>query len=162
MRAWLGYGADVLAVADGIVAATRHDMKESATIAAHPKHSAEDATGNYIAIDLGGGRYAFYEHLQPGSLRVRRGERVRRGQVIGALGFTGQSTGPHLHFHVADANSPLGAEGIPYVFEQFEWLGTYEKIEALGRQRWTPLGGTTAARRAAERPASNVVIRFPD
>lgn len=161
VSSWLGHGEAVLAVADGIVAATRDDMEESATIAGSPKPRVEDATGNYIALELGGGRYAFYEHLQPGSLRVRRGERVRRGQVIAALGFTGQATGPHLHFHVADANSPLGAEGAPYVFEQFELLGAYDQLEALGKAPWSPLDGAAARQRAAERPAPNAVVQFP-
>src|SRR3546814_7386768 len=69
-------------------------------------------SGNACALDLGDGRHAFYEHLKPGSIRVVPGQRVRRGEVIAELGFTGDSTGPHLHFHVADAPSPLGAEGL--------------------------------------------------
>jgi len=117
-----GYGVEVLAVADAVVAATRDDMPESSSVAAHPKHALGDATGNYVALDLGDGRFAFYEHLKPGSLRVKPGQRVKRGDIIGALGFTGDSTGPHLHFHVADAKSPLGAEGVPFVFERFEVL----------------------------------------
>lgn len=69
MSNWHGHGADVLAVADGLVAAARDDVPESATLSDHPRHSLEDATGNYIALDLGDGRYAFYEHLEPGSIR---------------------------------------------------------------------------------------------
>lgn len=52
-------------------------------------------------LDLGDNRHAFYGHLLPGSLRVKPGDRVRRGQVIGRLGNSGNSTGPHLHFHNA-------------------------------------------------------------
>jgi murein DD-endopeptidase MepM/ murein hydrolase activator NlpD len=52
---------------------------------------------NYVALDLDGQHYAFYEHLQPGSVKVKPGDRVRSGQVIIA-GCTGESTGPHLHF----------------------------------------------------------------
>jgi murein DD-endopeptidase MepM/ murein hydrolase activator NlpD len=141
------------------VAATRDDMPESKSVAAHPEHAMADATGNYIALDLGGGRFAFYEHLKPGSLQVKAGQRVKRGQVIGALGFTGDSTGPHLHFHVADANSPLGAEGVPFVFERFEVLGSYPDIGALGSKPWIPASGRTS-RRDREMPASNVVVQF--
>ena len=155
-----GYGAEVLAVADAVVAATRDDMAESATVAAHPKHAIGNATGNYVALDLGDGRYAFYEHLKPGSLKVKPGQRVKRGEVISALGFTGDSTGPHLHFHVADANSPLGAEGVPFVFERFEVLGSYPDIGALGSKPWTSPAPDQASHRNDEMPASNTVIRF--
>jgi len=157
VRSWFGYGADVIAVADGVIAATRDDFRESATVSAHAAPSAEEASGNYVALDLGGGRYAFYEHLKPGSVRVRPGDRIRRGQVLAALGFTGQSTGPHLHFHVAAANSPLGAEGVPYVFERFDLLGRYLEIDDLGRAPWKPLA---AALRRAERPAPGAVVQF--
>ena len=155
-----GYGAEVLAVADAVVAATRDDVPESTSVAAHPKHAIADATGNYIALDLGDGRLAFYEHLKPGSLRVQPGQRVKRGEVIGALGFTGDSTGPHLHFHVADANSPLGAEGMPFVFQQFEVLGSYPDIGALGSKPWNPRPLDQGSRHDNEMPASNVVVQF--
>ena len=67
--------------------------------------------------------YAFYAHLQPGSLKVKLGDKVRRGQVVGLVGNSGNSTEPHLHFHVSDANSPLGCEGLPYALDAFEVQG---------------------------------------
>ena len=155
-----GYGAEVLAVADAVVAATRDDVPESSSVAAHPKHAIGDATGNYVTLDLGDGRYAFYEHLKPGSLKVEPGQRVKRGEVIAALGFTGDSTGPHLHFHVADANSPLGAEGVPFVFERFEVLGAYPDIGDLDSKPWVPRVPGQTPRRSNEMPSSNTVIRF--
>lgn len=155
-----GYGAEVLAVADATVAATRDDVAESDSISTHPKHALGDATGNYVALDLGGGRYAFYEHLKPGSLRVKPGQRVRRGEAIAALGFTGDSTGPHLHFHVADANSPLGAEGVPFVLDRFEVLGAYPDISTLGTARWTPRNTGSPLLRKDEMPGPNVVVGF--
>jgi murein DD-endopeptidase len=156
---WLGEGAEVLAVTDGVVAAVRDDVAESERISTHPRLPQEDATGNYIALEVGDGRFVFYEHLQPGTLRVRPGQRVRRGDVIATVGFTGHSTGPHLHLHVADANSPLGAEGVPFVLERFELLGGYDDSARLGTAPWIPLSAGPAMR-SGERPAPNVVIRF--
>jgi murein DD-endopeptidase MepM/ murein hydrolase activator NlpD len=157
---WLGYGADVLAVADGTVVAARDDVAESASISGHPDHPLEDATGNYVAIDIGNGRIAFFEHLKPGSVRVQSGDRVRQGQVIGALGFTGHSTGPHLHFHLADRNSPLGAEGLPFVLDEFELLGGYPDFDRFGKESWTPRSRGMKLRRRDERPPPNSVVRF--
>jgi murein DD-endopeptidase MepM/ murein hydrolase activator NlpD len=116
----------------------------------------ETVGGNHVILDLGGGRYAFYAHLRPGTLRVRTGDLVRRGQVLGLVGNSGNSTEPHLHFHLADANSPLGSEGIPYVHESFEILGRCKG----------PLTGCTRSQtpeqRRREMPAGNMIIRFPE
>ena len=159
VAAALGYGEDVLAVADAVVAATRDDVDEVPRVSARRKHAPEDASGNYVALDLEGGRYVFYEHLKPGSVRVKPGQRVRRGEVVAALGFTGDSTGPHLHLHVADAPSPLGAEGLPFVLDRFDVLGRYDDIADLGKRPWTP-ASPAPSRRERERPASNVVVEF--
>jgi murein DD-endopeptidase len=154
-----GYGAEVLAVADGIVVAVRNDFSEPARTAESLRVSIGDATGNYVALDIGGGRYAFYEHLRPG-VPVRLGERVRRGQVIGQLGFTGQASGPHLHFHLADANSPLNAEGMPYAMTGFEPIGRYDSIAAFGRGGpWNSLPPFSGRARPSM-PSPNMVVRF--
>jgi hypothetical protein len=159
---WYGYGADVLAVADATVAASADIATEPATVAPDRKVALQDAAGNFIALDLGDDRYAFYEHLQPGSVRVKPGDRVRRGQVIARLGFTGQSTGPHLHFHVADAVTPLDAEGLPYVVERFRLLGGYSSAEAFGTGEWKAVADDSEAMRHDEFPAPMTVVEFPD
>jgi murein DD-endopeptidase MepM/ murein hydrolase activator NlpD len=112
-----GYGADVLAVANARVVAVRDGIAESGSVSANPSHALDEKAGNYVALDLGDGRFAIYEHLKPGSIRVARGDRVRRGHVIASLGFTGDSTEPHLHFHVADSPEPLSGEGLPFELE---------------------------------------------
>ena len=155
---WNGFGSDVLAVADGVVAAAVDDVADQTP----PPVPLEIASGNYVAIDLGGGRFAFYEHLKRGSVAVKAGQRVTRGQVIARLGGSGStSIGPHLHFHVADANSTLGAEGLPFVFRRFDHLGAFASIDALVKgEKWSPAaeGGPP---RTLEHPSANSVVRFP-
>lgn len=155
---WYGYGADVVAVSDGTVLSVRNNFPESTTLSAHHQPGPEDATGNYISLQIGSDQIAFYEHLKPGSIRVQPGQQVRKGDVIASLGFTGQSTGPHLHFHVADRNSPLQAEGIPFVFERFKVLGRFKDLEKFGREMWSPAKTKDAVQR--ERPAPNAVVVF--
>ena len=156
----LGYGAEAIAVADATVVAVRNDYPEQARVSANPKHAISDASGNHVVLDLGGGRYAFYEHLRPGSVRVAAGERVRRGQVLGELGFTGDSTGPHLHFHVADGPSPVAAEGRPFAFDRFRVLGRYDDLSRLGKAPWTPRAKDRPAVRERELPEGNSVVEL--
>ncbi|WP_170137767.1 M23 family metallopeptidase [Chitinophaga dinghuensis] len=160
VKNWYGYGAEVLAVSDGTISATRDDFQESSTLSNHPECPAEKATGNYISLDLGNNCIAFYEHLKPGSIKVVAGQQVKKGDVIAAVGFTGQTTGPHLHFHIADQHSALGAEGIPFVFERFTVLGAYVDFSKFGKDPWTPVKAASPFIINAERPASNSVIKF--
>lgn len=152
-----GFGAEVLAVADAVVAAAVDGIADHM-----PQPVAADmASGNYVSLDLGGDRFAFYEHLQQGSVVVKAGQRVRRGDVLARLGASGStSIGAHLHFHVADANAPLEAEGMPFVFRNFTALGEFPSIAALiGGEPWRP---SQLARPAENsRPAPNAVIAFP-
>jgi murein DD-endopeptidase MepM/ murein hydrolase activator NlpD len=154
---YFGYGADVLAVSDGVVVATRDDFSEPATLAAAPGVEIGDATGAYVTLDIGGGRFAFYEHLQPG-VAVKVSQKVRRGERLGKLGFTGQASSPHLHFHVANASAPLAAEGMPYHFTSYRLLGQYGSIMEFGEKPWQPLPAARVISKSL--PAANVVVTF--
>jgi len=79
----------------------------------------EQADGNHVVLDLGDGRYALYAHFKPGSVRVKAGDRVSRGQVLGEVGTSGNSSEPHLHFHVMDGPSALASNGLPYRLRSF-------------------------------------------
>jgi hypothetical protein len=157
---WFGFGEDVLAVADGRVAAARDGRPDVLTRTRPVTPADDDVAGNYVLLALAGGGVACYEHLQRGSLRVAAGDEVRRGQVLARLGRSGvNSTGPHLHFHLSDAASTLDAQGRPYALESFDVLGRYPDVaEALRGIRW-PAGA--APGRAAVLPATNTVLRFP-
>jgi hypothetical protein len=127
---YLAFGQQIVAVADGVISRTRDGMPEQTPPENPPPgtQTVETAAGNYIMEDIGGGHYAFYAHLQPGSLLVAEGQHVTRGQVIALLGNTGNSSEPHLHFQVSDANDPLFSEGVPYVFDQFQVTGQADNM----------------------------------
>jgi murein DD-endopeptidase MepM/ murein hydrolase activator NlpD len=92
-----------------------------------PNLTLKDAGGDYVIVDIGGGRYAFYAHLKPNSIRVEEGDNVRRGQQLAQLGNSGNTTAPHLHLHIMDAPLPLGADhNLPYVFDSFRYQGRIE------------------------------------
>ena len=149
-------GVDALAVADGIVASVKDGIPENIPGPASRAVpiTLETVGGNFVILDIGQGRYAFYAHLKPGSLRVRPGDRVRKGQVIGLVGNSGNSTEPHLHFHLMDGTSPLGSEGIPYAHETFELIGR------CGRM-FSDCTRSAPETRRREIPMANMVVAFP-
>ena len=81
--------------------------------------------------------------------------------MLAKLGSSGSSSiGPHLHFHVANANQTLAAEGLPFVFRNFTGLGEFSSIDALvGGEKWIP--GQLARPAENTRPSPNAVISFP-
>lgn len=136
---FFGYGAEILAVGDGKVVFVKDGIPENVPQAdGSIKHAVprtrETNAGNWIAIDLGNSRYALYAHLQPGNIRVKVGDRVRKGQVIGLLGNSGNATGPHLHFHIGNEYRIYGGdfngnEGLPFVFDSFVVGGQNHRME---------------------------------
>jgi murein DD-endopeptidase MepM/ murein hydrolase activator NlpD len=97
------YGAKIRSVADGRVVGTR-DTEPEQTPGQFPDGLAlNDFGGNYVDVDIGDGRYAYYAHLQKGAkgVLVEPGDQVRKGQLIGKLGNTGNTDAPPpaLHGH---------------------------------------------------------------
>jgi murein DD-endopeptidase len=152
---YLAYGNDALAVADGVVTEVKDGIPENIpgiNSRAVPI-TLETVGGNHVILDIGGGHFAFYAHLQPGSLRVKLADKVRRGQVLGLVGNSGNSTEPHLHFHIENGSSPLGAEGLPYSLASFEVVGhgwTWKPADATG----------PAEAHKNEIPTENEVVNF--
>lgn len=120
------YGTPIHAVASGVVVNLYDDADEQVPGALAKGITTENIGGNMLVIDIGNGAFAFYAHMQKGSLKVKLGDHVTTGEVIGLLGNTGNSTAPHLHFHVMDGPSPLDANGLPYAFSHFEGRGVVE------------------------------------
>ena len=155
-ESYYGHDADALAVADGVVVGIRDSIPENipggnsraVTI------TFQNVSGNFVMLAIANGRYAHYAHLRPGSLRVKVGDRVRRGAVLGKVGNSGNSSLPHLHFHVTDFNSPLGAEGVPYVHDMFELVGSCRAFVAECELR--PPRVLTRLM-----PFENELVRFP-
>lgn len=113
------YGQNALAVADGVVVGT-HDGLPEQTPGVYPNGiPIGEADGNYVVLDIGNGFFVNYAHLQPGSLRVEPGQQVRKGDVLGLVGNTGNSVAPHLHLHVMDNASPVVSQGLPYLVDSF-------------------------------------------
>jgi murein DD-endopeptidase MepM/ murein hydrolase activator NlpD len=133
---YYAYGQPVFAAAEGRVTSVVADQGENPramrqadeSLDAYFKRLGEEQQqrltqgrasiiGNSVVIEHGNGEFSFYAHLKPGSIRVRAGEQVARGQLLGQVGSSGNSTEPHLHFQVCDGPDPLLCAGIPVQFE---------------------------------------------
>jgi murein DD-endopeptidase MepM/ murein hydrolase activator NlpD len=139
VHAYYAYGQQVLAVADGTVAAARDGFPDNV-----PKTEAgfetavpitlDSVGGNHVIIDLGHGQFAAYFHLQPGSVQLKPGQRVRRGQPIARIGNSGDARWPHLHFQLSDAPDAMASEGLPFVFEHYRSRSAGAGWEARARE----------------------------
>jgi murein DD-endopeptidase MepM/ murein hydrolase activator NlpD len=146
---WFSYGEPALAVADARVVGVVDSIPDNTPGEGSRAVPMRVATvlGNYVVLDLGAGdaghRYALYAHLEPGSLRVKAGDSVHHGQILGAIGNSGNSDGPHLHFHVTEAAdgeaAPLRGEGVPFLLNAFTVIA-HDRDRVKQRALLTALG----------------------
>ncbi len=119
LQSYSSFGADVLAVADGQVVAVVNNLPEQIPGANPVGLPLDQYAGNHVVQDIGGGNYVMYAHLKTGSITVKAGDRLTTGQTFAAVGNTGNTDGPHLHFQLMDAPEPLRANGLPFLFDKF-------------------------------------------
>jgi hypothetical protein len=163
------YGVDVLAVADGTVVQVLDALGDQppGNLPDPKTMTVENVLGNHVVLDLGGGVYAFYAHMEKGSIGVVEGQRVKRGQVLGKLGNSGNTSAPHLHFHLMDGPSALASNGIPYVIDSFALAGKVpaEKDPAMASSIEGSLSGDlfpSPSPRHAQFPLNLDVVDFPE
>ena len=121
---WFGFGAEITAVAPGTVVFT-HDGLADGTPKSLPKTIQQpgDGAGNHVIVQIEPGVWAFYAHLEQGSVAVEVGDQIVTGQPIGRLGNSGNSIGPHLHFGLIDGLNPLTANSVPMVLDSYTLSG---------------------------------------
>jgi hypothetical protein len=166
VHSYIDYGAPVLAVADGTVVSALDTLDDQVpgTLPDPKTINLENVDGNHVVLDLGNGVFALYAHLVKHSLTVTPGSRVHRGQVLGKLGNTGNTSGPHLHFQLMDSSSSLGSNGLPYGIDSFALVG---QLPAAKFAAATSLEGDwsgemlkPASQRHGELPMDLMVVNF--
>ena len=123
-----GYGREILAPAAGTVVYARNDVPENV----HPGEEPDDNyyrtlhdpvmayAGNCVIIDHGNSEYSVMMHMQPGSVTVTVGDRVATGQVIGRLGSSGDTTGPHMHYELQTGPRLWQHQSLPFRFQNID------------------------------------------
>jgi hypothetical protein len=128
LQNWYGYEKPIYAPGAGVVLATANDIPENwfkdakATRIGHPElppgKDPKDI-GNFVLLDHQNGEYSLLVHMKVGSVTVKPGDRVRQGQVVGCIGFAGDSIFPHLHYSLMDGPEVFKAWGLPAYFSRF-------------------------------------------
>jgi hypothetical protein len=124
-ESYLAYGEPLLAVADGTVVTVVSDVADTPPLIPPVGLELSELGGNVVTIDIGGGVFAFYAHVAPGSPTVKVGDKVTRGQVIGTLGNSGNSTEAHLHFQLATSAASLTGDNLPFEIDTLTLVGNY-------------------------------------
>jgi hypothetical protein len=163
---WLCYGVAILAVAPGTVVEVMRDLPNEPPGVAPADLNLAHIAGNHVTLDLGGGRFAMYAHLAPQSVTVHVGDHVKAGDMLGLLGNSGNTTGPHLHFQISDRPSTIDTTSLPFVFQnmllQSRTSANLDDIETFSISG-TPLPITSkpAKQLTDSMPLSRDVITFP-
>jgi hypothetical protein len=155
-RNYYGFGKELYAAGNGTVVYTKDGLPDIEITTQKPAPAFDTALGNGVVIDLGNKKYACYGHMVNGSVRVKVGDTVTEGQVIGLMGNTGNSDAPHLHFQVITDNPVvLGGEGYPIVYRSFSVTGTFDEDNITSTFFSTPI---PQQNRLME---NDVVVSFP-
>ncbi len=125
---WWGWGEPVLAVADGEITEVVDGIPDNVPRVLPPV-TLDNIAGNHVILKIAPNRYVAYAHLQNGNIKVHVHDRVHAGDALALLGNSGNTTGAHLHMQVTDRGSVLEAEGVPFVFEKFTYLGPGAEYE---------------------------------
>ena len=143
------YGSPIHAVANGVVVSAINNRPQvppnTSTADNHTLHTAADFSGNSVIERIGHGVYATYAHMQTGSVRVKVGQRLRTGEVIGLLGNSGNTTAPHLHFGIVD-RADFFSNSLPLAFKSF----TVQGMAAFGPKGTVKIIGKPRRVRQAE------------
>jgi hypothetical protein len=165
-ESYLAYGTPVVAVGTGIVRQIQTDVPDNnpggcvervkrstpCKVATAVPITQKTLAGNYILLELETGETAVYAHLIPNSILVHVGDKVPIGQPLAKVGNSGNTTEPHLHFHLCDRVSVTACAGIPYHFKQF--------IEIPIDPRRGPIGPPRLVNN--QMVANSSVLHFPD
>ena len=160
------YGKKAIAAADGTVVHILDGLPDAKPGELPEGLSIPEADGNSVIASLGNGLYMLYAHFKAGSIKVKVGDKIKRGDLLGLVGNSGNSSAPHLHFHVMDGRSGLSSEGVPYVIDSFKTTGqivsnaTFFKYENTSRP-FKPVPSPSDGDNKNEMPLDPTIVDLP-
>lgn len=122
---WIGFDFPLVAPGAGMVVQIENNQPDEMQF--DPTLAAKDQkvfVGNYIVLDHGNGEFSAMGHLKRGSIVVKPGDRVERGQIIGHMGRSGMGSGlVHVHYQLQNSPDLFQSDGLPAQFERFRQVG---------------------------------------
>ena len=109
------FGLPILAPGPGIVHAVENGVEDNVP----GTMNAERPLGNHVILDHGNGEFSFLAHFRKGGLKVRKGDVVKAGDLLGECGNSGHSSEPHLHYHLQTTPEPFRGDGLPAQFTKY-------------------------------------------
>jgi murein DD-endopeptidase MepM/ murein hydrolase activator NlpD len=124
---WFTYGTPIYAPGDGTVVGAENRYPDNEYEGKKIKYpqappGADEDLGNFVMIDHGDGEFSVMPHMLAGSVTVKKGDRVRQGQLVGRVGFSGDAIFPHVHYSLLSCGDIYSCEGLPAYFRHVERL----------------------------------------
>lgn len=154
---YYAYGEPLLAVADGTVVQVVEGLADAVPPTLPPDLTITQMPGNAVTIDIGGGAFALYAHVAPGSSTVKVGDKVERGQVIGQVGNSGNSVEAHLHFQISSSPASLTGNNLPFEIDTLTLVGNWVISPPT-----SVLDRAAAGPRTNQLPLSQSAVAFPN
>jgi len=135
----VGVDSDIIAVGEGVVEIVKNSVKATLALVPASNWTSPDVLGNFVRIRHNNRFGSRYCHLAFGSIKVKAGDYIKKGQVIATIGNTGLSTAPHLHFEIFDNNERI--DPLPFLMGSakfdtggIDYNNTQNNIETLAKQ----------------------------
>ena len=162
---YFGYGLNVRSATRGRVVDMLDGMSNQIPGHLVPPPAISQFAGNYVIVEISPRHYALYAHLAPGSVKVKRGDSVGVGQVLGQLGNSGNSDAPHLHFQIMDSASAFNTHGLPFVFKRMGYQGHLKgalapAIDSLFQGTGADIEANEANQRTLQMPLTLDIVQF--
>jgi murein DD-endopeptidase MepM/ murein hydrolase activator NlpD len=123
---WYVFGKPVYAPASGMIVESQNTIPDNEFIGKIikspdlPGNTDPYGMGNHVIIDHGNGEYSVLLHMEKGSVKVKTGQMITKGQQIGNVGFSGDAIFPHMHYTVMSGVKEFVSEGIPSYFNNYK------------------------------------------
>lgn len=167
LTSYLSYDKPAIAAADGVVVDVLDGLKETTALPNPPPiPPITETVGNHVILMIAPDVYLLYAHFKTDSVAVQRGQQVKRGDVLGRVGSSGNSTTPHLHFQVMTTGTFFPTDSPPFAFDCFQLDGQVtERIwdDIIGLQPTDVLPYVPAqnpGRRTNQMPLDRNVVSF--